>query len=257
MRHLVGGLLGEARKKALKYRFLQLVYGGNLRKLAMYFGTDKWSEAEHQFYTPHYHQHFHKVRHQKLNVLEIGIGGYDDPYAGGSSLRMWKAYFPNSNIFGVDIHDKTPHDEFRIKTFKGSQIYESFMRQVVSEIGVIDIVIDDGSHFNKHVIETFTMLFPLISPDGMYAIEDLQTSYWERLDGIDWGGSIDLRASHTSMNFLKSLIDGLNHDEFMDASYAANYFDNHIVAMHFYHNMAFVQKGRNDDGGSPILAKPR
>src|SRR5262245_30215463 len=38
------------------------------------------------FYAPHYHNHFDPVRHRRLNVLEIGIGGYDDPNAGGGSL---------------------------------------------------------------------------------------------------------------------------------------------------------------------------
>jgi demethylmacrocin O-methyltransferase len=51
------------------------------------------------------------------------------------------------------------------------------------------------------------------------------------------------------MGFLKRLVDGLNHAEFELPSYKASYFDKHIVAVHFYHNLAFIQKGRNDHLG--------
>jgi demethylmacrocin O-methyltransferase len=56
------------------------------------------------------------------------------------------------------------------------------------------------------------------------------------------------------VNFLKSLIDGLNHEEFTLEGYKPSYFDRRIVAMHFYHNLAFIQKGRNDEG-SNVLGK--
>jgi hypothetical protein len=90
------------------------------------------------------------------------------------------------------------------------------------------------------VITTFKILFPLLSLKGIYVIEDVQTSYWSEFDGINWGGSSDLTASYTSMNFFKSLIDGLNYEEFTLDEYTPTYFDKHIVAMHFYHNLIFI-----------------
>jgi len=152
---------------------------------------------------------------------------------------MWKVYFPRSHIFGIDIYDKTYHDENRIKTFKGSQTEEEFLKKVAVDIGPIDIIIDDGSHQNDHVITSFNILFPFLSPNGIYVIEDLETSYQ-----VGFGGSIDLLSTHTSMNFLKSLTDGLNYKEFR---HPPNYFDEHIVSIHFYHNLVFIYKGQNND----------
>ena len=146
--------------------------------------------------------------------MEIGVGGYENPNEGGNSLRMWKSYFKKSNIFGIDIFDKSNLNEDRIKIFQGSQTDEAFLKSVVSEIGKIDIVIDDGSHINNHVIETFKIIFPLINKDAIYIIEDLQTSYWTISDGIDWGGSHDLNDPKTSMNFIKGLVDCINHKDF-------------------------------------------
>lgn len=239
--------LTHEQRKELKRAFLGRFQSHNLRNLAIAFETDKDGNAyDGHHYAKPYQHHFAPVRKKKLNILEIGIGGYDDPRGGGQSLRMWRAFFPNSNIYGIDIYDKSSMDSRRIKTFQGSQIDEPFLRRVVNEIGVVDIVIDDGSHLSQHVITTFQILFPLLAPDGIYAIEDLQTSYWDQLDGSEWGGSRDLQAHWTSMGFLKQLVDGLNHAEFLEKGYIPSYSDLHVSSMHFYHNQVFVYKGLND-----------
>lgn len=231
--------------------FVSFFVRKNLSQLARINGTDK--EGIHH-YTQHYQRHFEALRRKPLNILEIGIGGYTNPKSGGHSLRMWKSYFPKSHIFGIDIYDKTPHDENRIKTFQGSQVDTDFLQRVVDEIGRIDIIIDDGSHINDHVITSFEFLFPLLADNGIYVVEDTQTSYWTNVQNMDYGGSSDLTAPHTSINFMKSLIDGLNHEEFTLDHYVPTYFDKHITAMHFYHNLVFINKGFNNEG-SNIIAR--
>ena len=94
-------------------------------------------------------------------------------------------------------------------------------------------------------------LFPRLSPDGIYVVEDLQTSYWE-----ECGGSSDLNAPGTSMGFLKGLTDGLNHEEFRHEKREASYFDTRIVSMHFYHNLVFLQKGMNNEGSNIVGRRP-
>lgn len=237
-------------KRLLKHSHACLVYRGNLDGLATAFGTDKNND---HFYTQHYQHHFQAFRNKKINLLEIGIGGYDDPHGGGQSLRMWKAFFPHANIYGLDVYDKSFHNEHRIKTFTGSQVDEALLSQIINEMGSIDIIIDDGSHLVEHVIKTFSLLFPVLSDNGIYAIEDLQTSYWAKdAFGNDWGGSSNLDASFTSMNFLKRLADCLNHQEFMLDNYESSYFDRHITGLHFYHNLAFINKGNNDEIGDGL-----
>jgi hypothetical protein len=235
--------LSAEQVRQLKHMTSRLFIGDNLDSLAIFFDTDK--NISHS-YTKHYQHHFHPLRNKAFNLLEIGIGGYNIPTGGGHSLRMWKSYFPKANIYGLDIYDKSAHDEHRIKTYKGSQVDEDLLRKIVEDVGGIDVVIDDGSHINSHVIQTFQILFPLLSPNGIYAIEDLQTSYWVTDSrGVDWGGSSDLEAPFTSMNFLKRLIDGLNYEEFRLENYQPSYFDRHITSFHFYHNLAFIYKGDN------------
>jgi hypothetical protein len=211
--------------------------------------SDKW--ATHN-YTAKYFQHFQPLRFRKnLGFLEIGVGGYESDekgYAnaslGGESLRFWKDYFPYSTIFGVDIQDKSGLAEDRIVILQGSQIDEDFLSSVVRRMGSLDVVIDDGSHINSHVIQTFKFLFPLLNEGGIYVIEDTQTSYWPS-DGYG-GDSRNLSDVRTMMGFFKSLVDGLNHAEFDLKDYSPTYFDQHILSIHFYHNLIFIYKGKNN-----------
>src|SRR6478752_173077 len=245
------GHLTASRALALKYQYARAIHGEDLARLARRFGTDK--EGAH-FYCQHYQRHFEALRQKPINLLEIGIGGWDDSTKGGESLRMWKAYFPHGRINGIDVVDKRGIEEARIRTFAGSQVDEEFLKAVIAEIGTPDIIIDDGSHMPEHVIHSFHLLFPLLAPNGIYVVEALQTSYWgpdSRITG-NYGGSSDLSAPHTSMNFLKSLADCLNYEEFPLDRYEPSYFDRNIVGVSFYHNLAFIQKGTNDEGSNML-----
>ncbi|MFN5464660.1 MAG: class I SAM-dependent methyltransferase [Cyanobacteriota bacterium] len=250
LRSNLSASLRPGHKRAIKHHLFSLLYGNDLNELAKKFGTDK---TDHHFYMQHYQNHFSKWRRKKFNLLEIGIGGYEDPRGGGQSLRVWKAFFPHANIYALDIYDKSYHDESRIKTYMGSQVDETLLKRIVEEAGGFDIIIDDGSHINEHVITTFNLLFPRLNLDGIYVVEDLQTSYWETdAFGNDWGGSKDLQAPFTSMNLLKNLVDCLNYQEFMIDHYSPSYFDKHIKAISFYHNIAFIEKGKNEEGGDGL-----
>ena len=212
----------------------------DLDKLGKIYGTDKIGT---HYYTPHYNLHFDRFRDKKINLLEIGVGGYEKPYSGGKSLRMWKKYFQFGNIYSIDIYDKSALQEERIKIFQGSQVDKEFLHKVCDEIGTLDIIIDDGSHINEHVIESFKILFPKLNDGGIYVVEDTNTSY-----SPEYGGdSNNLDNPDTSMNFFKKLTDCLNHKEFLIADYQPTYFDEKIVSIHFYHNIIFIYKGKNEE----------
>lgn len=210
-------------------------------------GTDK--SAAHN-YTQHYHRHFAEMRDRPVNVLEIGIGGEDDPQSGGNSLRMWQDYFPRGQIVGLDIVPKPNVQGERIRTYQGSQADPVVIGKIVSDLngGKFDIVIDDGSHRSEHVIASFYMLFQHVADGGWYVIEDMQTSYW-----TPYGGGLSSVDTHqASMPFFKSLVDGLNWQEMHRPGYQPNYFDMNIVGMHFYHNLLFIRKGANTEGSNVV-----
>ena len=217
--------------------FKALGNGKNLNKLGKIYKTDKIGG---HFYTQHYQLHFKKFKYKKINLLEIGVGGYKNPFSGGNSLRMWKKYFPFGNIFSIDIYDKSPIQERKIKIFKGSQVDDFFLNSVLKETGDLDLIIDDGSHINEHVIQTFKLLFPKLKKGGIYVIEDTQTSYWKSYGG----DSMNLNNPNTMMNFFKSLTDGLNHKEIINPAFQENYYDKNIVSIHFICHHYGIRKER-------------
>jgi hypothetical protein len=221
----------------LYVKFASRLQCNNLRRLAELHGTDKFFGHN---YIDVYEKHFRELRKQPITFLEIGVGGYDDPQAGGESMRMWKNYFVNGRIHAIDIFDKAPHQQDRIRIYKGSQADRTFLENVHQETGDFDLIIDDGSHLNEHIITSFKILFPKLKTGGIYAVEDIQTSYWP-----SYGGKQEVGVEGTAMSFFRKLADGLNHMEYLLPDYKPTYYDCNILSLHFYHNMVIIHKGQN------------
>jgi hypothetical protein len=215
-------------------------YRDDLNRLASHFKTDKWGS---HWYTPLYDRYFRPLRTNRLNILEVGIGGAQISDVGGESLRMWKAYFRNSQIVGIDLFDKSQFREHRIDIRQCDQTDTDRLIRLSQEYGGFNIIIDDGSHISEHVIKTFETLFPLMRPNGIYVVEDLQTAYWP-----SWGGGFG--NPNNSVAYFKRLVDGLNHVEYPIAGYTPSYFDTNIVEISFFHNLVFIRKGNNDENAS-------
>jgi len=214
--------------------------------LAVLLGSDKWGRlAQH---TSHYERHLSPLRDLPLKILEIGIGGYQDQQHGGASLRMWKRYFHRSLVCGLDIVDKSAIAEQRIDIAQGDQADKQFLTDLSKRSGPFDVIIDDGSHYCADVIASFAALFPHLSVGGIYVVEDTATSYWP-----GYGGSTDNKSDvTTTMGFFKSLVDGLNYEEFEPpGAYCPADTDEQIVCVHFYHNLVIVEKAVNRGGTLP------
>lgn len=221
---------------------LSTVFSNNLNILAILFNSDKWRV---QGYTKHYQKYFSKFKNKSITLLEIGVGGYKDPEKGGASLKMWKVFFKKAKIVAIDIEDKTALCDKRTFVYKGNQTDENLLLKLARVHGPFEIIIDDGSHVNSDVIFTFNYLFPSVKEGGYYIIEDTQTSYFAE----KYGGGME---GNTIMNYFKQLTDSLNYREFPIKGYTPTYFDKNIIAIHFYHNLIVIEKGRNNEESNII-----
>ena len=145
-----------------------------LSKIAMKHGGDKFGS---HVYTPIYDNLFREIRNDNLKILEIGIGGYTDPNAGGASLLTWAEYFPNSLIIGMDLQEKKIAVPHNVKIVQCSQVDFDKMQSINAQYGPFDIVIDDASHISPLTQQTFLYQYPKIAAAGLYIIEDTQTSF--------------------------------------------------------------------------------
>lgn len=197
---------------------------GNLDALAVLYGTDK-ALGRHG-YTPYYARHLDQRRHTVRQVLEIGIGGkpYDDPYSGGSSLRMWRSFFPNATVYGLDIHKKILENEPRIVVLQGDQSDPDSLERAVASCPAFDLIVDDGSHIASHITTAFNVLFPKLRAGGIYAIEDLHTAYWRGYGGGSPG------TAGTGVALAKDLLDDVNIGP------------RPVAAIHAYWGIVFVEK---------------
>lgn len=147
-----------------------------LCKIAAKWKTDKAPSIFHT-YTPYYYDLLKDRKVKK--ILEIGIGHpmtmqHVKDYPIGASLYMWQEYFPDAEIYALDIHDFTLINEGHIKSFQCDQGDIDQLREVTSKLGKdFDLIIDDGSHQAAHQILTANALVSLLSPTGLYVIEDV------------------------------------------------------------------------------------
>jgi FkbM family methyltransferase len=146
------------------------------------YGTDKIESG----YCNYYEQLFAIVRDKVRHVLEVGIGSFDNTvesnfcgvaqkhpqYKPGGSLRVWRDYFKNAKIYGIDIAEDCNFIENRIQTF----IFDSrnkFECDKNLHNLKFDIIIDDGLHIADAQIDTITNLFGKLKVGGLYIIEDV------------------------------------------------------------------------------------
>ncbi len=164
-----------------------------LTRLAIRHGSDKFGG---HLYTPAYHELLASLRELPIKLLEIGVGGYTYPGAGGLSLRMWADYFPYGTITGLDIHHKDLDLPPRVRVVQGSQVDFALLDRLSADHGPFDVVVDDGSHMVPHAVRTFQHLFPLMAPTGIYIVEDTQTSFKEGAGGRRDGARTIFELAH-------------------------------------------------------------
>jgi hypothetical protein len=164
------------------------------------YGTDKIStHGYHRFY----HDILNHIRDKAFNMLEIGVAEFN-------SIDMWKIYFPQAKIYGLDIN-KEYRDE-RLCIFRADQSNRSQLQNIVTQIpDGCEFIIDDGSHIPEHQCLSFDIFFRnLLKDGGIYIIEDIEVSYWKR-DGL-YGYATEYGINHPSsiIEKFKSVVDFIN-----------------------------------------------
>ena len=143
-----------------------------IQELCVKYGTDKTPEIGHT-YAPIYDKLFKDLKVE--SVLEIGIGykglmeRYVPQYQPGASLRVWRDFFPNAQIYGIDNHIEAMLDEPRMTTYHGDSTDSDWVRSM--NFPKFDIIIDDGSHEHHDQLKTAQLFLP--HAKQMYFIEDV------------------------------------------------------------------------------------
>jgi hypothetical protein len=151
-----------------------------LCKLALKYKTDKCPKRGKHTYTPFYYSLLKNKKKSIKKVLEIGIGK-------GASLYMWRDFFPNAKIYGVDYRQDLLINKGRIESILCDQRRKEHLKNLIDIIGTdIDLVIDDGSHRPRDQVFTCLTLIPQLNKGVTYVIEDVaDPSIVERFSQYD------------------------------------------------------------------------
>lgn len=125
-------------------------------------GTDK--DTDHSYITHFYEKEFIKYKDLNINLLEIGTGT-------GGCLSLWKEYFRNGEIYGIDIRD---YIQLIYKNNDINYIFEdAYNFKILDKLPNFDIIIDDGPHIfelQRFVLQDYTKK---LNKNGILIIEDI------------------------------------------------------------------------------------
>jgi hypothetical protein len=138
--------------------------------------TDK--NTAHSYFDT-YEKLFSSIRITARNILEVGI------YWGGS-IRLWRDYFPNAQIYGVDIcnldfiQKESIKNDNHITLFTNTNGYDDtfISENFINKNIKFDMILDDGPHNLQSMIDLIVKYVPLLSENGIIVIEDVQDFQW-------------------------------------------------------------------------------
>ena len=188
---------------------------------------NKWEN-----YLEVYDTFFSRYRGKEIVFLEIGV-------AHGGSLQMWRKFFgEKALLIGVDIDPNCKQfEEENTKVFIGSQEDEKFLNYLKTQIPKVDILLDDGGHTMKQQITTFNVLFDHVKENGLYACEDLHTSYQKHFAG-------GYKKKGTFIEFSKNFIDNLHgwHQGVSNKNKMFNHITKTVFGLHYYDSILIIEK---------------
>ena len=170
-----------------------------------------------------YDQLFERFKDKKnLTLVEIGV-------LNGGSLIMWREFFgPEARIIGIDASPTaTTMRERGFEIYIGDQGCEASWRDFFSQVGSIDILIDDGGHTNKQQITTVASALPHINDGGLIIVEDIGTSYLPQ-----YGNP----SRYSFMRFCERIVEKIQARSSL-ATAKINSFSESVFSVNFYESM--------------------
>lgn len=129
----------------------------------------------HDYINSYYDKEFTDKKNKELKILEIGIHA-------GLSINLWKNYFINSKIIGIDTFtevDLLEEIKDEILNSKNVEIIkaDAYTQQILDRFdsNTFDYIIDDGPHTLESQIFSIKFWSKKIKKEGKLIIEDIQS----------------------------------------------------------------------------------
>ena len=148
-----------------------------LSEFAKRYPTDK--DFTHKYYDSVYEKYFNPIKDDAKLICEIGIGGFSGAHGWipGNSLKVFRDYFVNASILGLDIvrHENIA-DLDRITLDWLDQSKRDLVIEYAAKLQDYDLILDDGSHNVYDQQITLAHFLKSLKSGGIYVLEDLHSS---------------------------------------------------------------------------------
>jgi len=129
-------------------------------------------------YLPLYEELLKIKKESAKNVLEVGVKD-------GGSIKLWRDFFTNANVYGIDIMnidyvwEGIKNDE-KIILHTSSDAYNNdfFVTNFLNKDVKFDFLLDDGPHTLESMIDFIKLYSQIMTNDGILIIEDIQDWNW-------------------------------------------------------------------------------
>jgi hypothetical protein len=164
----------------------------DLKSLLDRHGSDK--ATSHNYHL--LYGHILKDREKIRRVLEVGLGSNNAKVVSnmgvngkpGASVRAFRDFCPQAQIYGADIDRGILFNEERIETFYVDQTdAESFESLGLNVPGGLDMVIDDGLHSPEANLQTLQFGLENLKVGGWVVVEDISPAaipLWKCVSGV-------------------------------------------------------------------------
>jgi hypothetical protein len=213
----------------------------------IHYGTDKiYDHGYHRFYNKELLEYKNM---QNIGILEIGVDGF-------ASINMWKSYFRNAFIYGIDINKEYKDDTIHV--FKADQSNINSLENIKNQLNhPIFFINDDGSHIHEHQLLSFDYLFSnVLQEGGIYIIEDIEVSYWRRGELYGYQANYGVGNTLSIVEKFKLLIDYVNHPFFNEndkkildenTQFLSTKTKESILSINFSENCIIIKKRHEND----------
>ena len=226
-----------------------------------WFHSSARTRQKSMAYLEAYEKHLSRFKNKSPVFYEIGCGypqslQPEGAMGMGGSLQMFSSWLGiGTKIVGIDILPECTEfadSQSNIFVEIGSQTDTAFLSTILTRHGDPDIILDDGSHNDLDMLDSFQFLFPHLKNGGVYIIEDCGGNH---LKGTDRQPPKDyLSQDRFVFKCFQKVLE-------MNQYYAKNYADKPsnvvqapfwatnmgfmIKSISFYPNLVIFEKGTN------------
>jgi hypothetical protein len=183
-------------------------------------------------YFPVYEKILKDLKSKPIVFVEVGV-------MDGGSLEMWIKYLhEDSRIIGVELNEnaiKLRDKGYEI--FIGDQSSPEFWKKFYNEVGMIDVLLDDGGHTNLCQIVTVNESINNINDGGKIIIEDVGTSFMPRFGNP---------CKTSFLNYSKNVVNRLyGRNQSLNIK-RSNLFEQNVFSINFYDSIVSFEINRKN-----------